>query len=337
MKVGKFPPDLLERLLSKIEITDDRVLLGPKVGEDAALLDYGDRVLVAKTDPISFATDLIGWYAVQVNANDVACTGATPLWFLATLLLPETTTEKDAEAIFDQIQDACALLGATLVGGHSEVTRSVGRPIVVGCMLGEVDKGEIVHTGGAVDGDSIVVTKGIALEGTSLLAREAAETLSDSGVSDETLSRARDLLFTPGISVVKDALVACSAVRVHSLHDPTEGGLATALWEVAHAAGVGLAVEEGSIPVLPECAEVCQALDLSPLGLLASGALLVTLPAEDVPRLVATLEGEEIEAFEIGRVTGSEEGVQIIRGHELEPLPGFERDELARFFDSPPR
>ena len=215
----------------------------------------------------------------------------TPRWFLATLLVPETTTEKDAEGIFDQIQDACALLGATLVGGHSEVTRSVGRPVVVGCMLGEVEKGKLVHTGGAVDGDSIVVTKGIALEGTSLLARDAAETLSDSGVTGETLSRARDLLFTPGISVVKDALVACSAVRVHSLHDPTEGGLATALWEVAHAAGVGLAVEEGSIPVLPECAEVCQALDLSPLGLLASGALLVTLPPEDVPRLVTTLDG----------------------------------------------
>ena len=334
MQVGKFPPDLLERFLAKVNIKDERVLLGPKVGEDAALLDYGDRGLVAKTDPITFASHLIGWYAVQVNANDVACTGAVPRWFLATLLVPEGFTEVEAESIFDQLLEACASLGVTLVGGHSEVTRSIVQPIIMGCMLGEVEKGKIVHTGGAVDGDSIVVTKGIALEGTSLLAQDAINALADARVDASTISSAKDLLFSPGISVVKDALTACSAVRVNSLHDPTEGGLATGLWEVAKAAGVGLAVEEGSIPILPECTEICQALGLNPLGLLASGALLITLPPEDVPQLFSALEGEGIEAFEIGRITGPEEGVHIIRGHELEPLPRFPRDELARFFSS---
>ena len=331
MKTGKFPADLLERLLAKVEINDPRVLLGPKVGEDAALLDYGDRVLVAKTDPITLANQLVGWYAVQVNANDVACMGATPRWFLATLLVPETFTETDAESIFDQLLEACDSLGVTLVGGHSEVTRGLTQPIMVGCMLGEVEKSNIVHTGGATDGDSIVVTKGIALEGTSLLARDAPERLSKAGVDAETIAKAKELLFSPGISVVKDALTACSPVRVNSLHDPTEGGLATGLWEVARAAGVGLAVEEGSIPILPECAEICRACGLDPLGLLASGALLITLPPEDVPSLLSALEGEGIDAFEIGQITGPEEGVSIIRGHELESLPKFERDELARF------
>ena len=331
MKAGKFPADLLERLLAKVAINDPRVLLGPKVGEDAALLDYGERVLVAKTDPITFASHLVGWYAVQVNANDVACMGATPRWFLATLLVPETFTETDAESIFDQLLEACGSLGVTLVGGHSEVTRGITQPIMVGCMLGEAEKGKIVHTGGARDGDSIVVTKGIALEGTSLLAQDSSDRLSKSGVDAETIAKAKELLFSPGISVVKDALTACSSVRVNSLHDPTEGGLATGLWEVAKAAGVGLAVELGSIPILPECAEICRACDLDPLGLLASGALLITLPPEDVPRLFSALEGEGIDAFEIGRITDPEEGVSIIRGHELEPLPTFERDELARF------
>ena len=331
MEVGKFRPDLLERLLAKVEVKDDRVLLGPRLGEDAALLDYGDRVLVAKTDPITFATDLVGWYTVQVNANDVACMGATPRWFLATLLVPETFTEEEAEAVFDQVLEACASLGVTLVGGHSEVTEGLGRPIVMGCMLGEAEKGKIVHSGGAVDGDSIVVTKGIALEGTCLLARDSTQALSGAGVNTDTIARAKGLLFSPGISVVKDALTACSAVPVHALHDPTEGGLATALWEVAKAAGVGLTVEEGSIPILPECAEICQALHLDPLGLLASGALIITLPPENVPRLLSTLEKEGIDAFEIGRITGPEEGVHIIKGHELEPLPRFDRDELARF------
>ena len=205
MKIGKFPEDLLERLLNKIDIKDKRVLVGPKVGEDAALIDYGDRVLVAKTDPITFATNLIGWYAVQVNANDVVCTGATPRWFLATVLVPETYTEGEAEGIFDQILEACASLDVTLVGGHSEVTRGLEQPIVSGCMLGEVDKGKSLHTGGAADGDSIVVTKGIAIEGTSLLARDAPEALDSAGVDGSTVSRASGLLFSPGISVVKDA------------------------------------------------------------------------------------------------------------------------------------
>ena len=332
MKLGKFPVNLMERLLAKIEIRDDRVLLGARVGEDAAVLDYGDRVLVAKTDPITFASDLIGWYSVQINANDVACAGATPLWYLATLLVPQTFTEKDAEGIFDQVLEACASLEVTLVGGHSEVTRHLTQPIIVGCMLGEAQKGKTVQTGGARDGDSIVVTKGIAIEGTSLLARDAEDALTNAGVDSDAIKRAKELLFYPGISVVKDALIASSNVRVNSLHDPTEGGLATGLWELARAAGVGLAVEEGSIPVIPECEHICRALGLNPLGLLASGSLLITLPPEEVPRLLTSLEREGVQAFEIGRITGPEEGVHLISAHELEPLPKFERDELARFF-----
>ena len=146
MKQGKFPPELLERLLAKIPLDDKRVLLGPGVGEDAALIDMGDRVLVAKSDPVTFAADLIGWYAVHVNANDIACSGATPRWFLATLLAPPGFEEAQAEAVFGQLLDACASLGVTLVGGHSEVTATVQRPVIAGTMLGEVDKGKYVKS-----------------------------------------------------------------------------------------------------------------------------------------------------------------------------------------------
>ena len=336
VKQGKFPPELLERLLAKVPLDDKRVLLGPGVGEDAALIDMGDRVLVAKSDPVTFAADLIGWYAVHVNANDIACSGTTPRWFLATLLAPPGFEEAQAEAVFDQLLEACASLGVTLVGGHSEVTATVQRPVIAGTMLGEVDKGKYVTTSGAVLGDSIVVTKGVAIEGTALLARDSSETLTRLGVDETVVDRARGLLFSPGISVVKDALTACAATEVHSLHDPTEGGLATCLAEVARAARVGLAVEEGSIPVFPECVDVCEALGLSPLGLLASGALVITLAPENVPKLMSALEKEGIDAYEIGHVTDPEEGVTMISttSHELVPLPTFERDELARWLDS---
>jgi hydrogenase expression/formation protein HypE len=334
LNIGKFPPNLLERLLAKAEISDPRVIIGPKVGEDAAIIDMGERLLVAKSDPITFATELIGWYAVQVNANDVACTGGTPKWFLATLLVPEGFSEAQAEAVFDQVLEACSALNIALIGGHSEVAYGINRPIILGSMLGEVERDRLVYTGGAQEGDSIVLTKGIAIEGTALLARDCAEVLRQSGMDPKIIDRAATFLTIPGISVMKDAGVACKSVQVHSLHDATEGGLMTGLREVASASGLGLAVEEGSIPVLPECQAICQALGLDPLGLLASGALLITLPSRDVPALLVALEQEGISGWEIGQMIAPEEGLLMI-GYEGEvPLPEFPRDELARYFSS---
>jgi hydrogenase maturation factor len=323
---------MLERLLSKVTSTDPRVLVGPKIGEDAAVIDMGNRLLVAKSDPVTFATDSIGWYAVQVNANDVACTGGVPKWFLATLLIPPHFSEDDAEQVFEQIVDACRTLDIALIGGHSEVTDGIDRPIILGSMLGEVERDKLIHTGGAQEGDSIVLTKGIAIEGTALLARDCTDSLRQAGVSPETIEQCTTLLMNPGISVLKDAQLACAVARVHSMHDPTEGGLATGLREVAKASGLGLAVEEGSIPVLPECQTICRALGLDPLGLLASGALLITLPASDVPKLILTLETQGIAGWEIGQMLALEEGLIMIGNEGEVLLPEFPRDELARHF-----
>ena len=334
MDIGKFPPELLARLLAKESFPDPRVILGPKVGEDAAIIDLGDRYLVAKSDPVTLATDQIGWYAVQVNANDVACTGGIPRWFLATLLIPERFSEAEAEAIFDQILEACRAQEIALVGGHSEVTYGIDRPIVMGSMLGEVEPGRLIRTGGAQEGDSIVMTKGLAIEGTALLARDRGDDLRRAGVSPQTIAAAVTLLTDPGISVVKEARIAASVASVHSFHDPTEGGLVTGLREVARASGLGLAIEETSIPILPPCQEICAALKLNPLGLLASGTLLMTLPAAQVPRLLAALAAGGIDGWEIGQIIAPEEGLIMI-GYEGEvPLPEFPRDELARYFST---
>ena len=334
MEIGKFPASLLDKLLAKNSIQDPRVVLGPLVGEDAAAMEIGNRLLVATSDPVTFATERIGWYAVQVNANDIACSGATPRWFLATLLVPEGFSEEDAESVYDQILDACQAVGAALVGGHSEVTYGIERPIVLGTMLGEVEPGQLVRSGGAQEGDSIVLTKGIAIEGTAILARERADALRLAGVPLETIEKAAALLDNPGISVLSDARAACDTVRVHSLHDVTEGGLATGLREVAQASGIGLAIEAGSVPILPECQAVCQALELDPLGLLASGALLATLAAGDVPALLAALEREGINGYEIGQMLALDEGLVLIGNQGEAPLPQFSRDELARFLAS---
>ena len=334
MEVGKFPAGLLERILAKVDISDPQVVVGPRVGEDTAVLRTRGSLLVAKSDPVTFATDLIGWYAVQVNANDVACTGGTPKLFLATLLVPERFSENEAEAVFDQILEACRSIDVSLVGGHSEVTYGIDRPIIMGTMLGEVEQDRLILTGGAQEGDSIVVTKGIAIEGTALLAREKSSQLLQAGMSQEEIDKAASLLSVPGISVLHDARIACSSSRVHSMHDVTEGGLATGLREVAKASGLGLAIEESSVPILSECQEVCDALGLDPLGLLASGALLITLPTADVPGLLTSLEGEGIDGFEIGTMIEAAEGLQMVEFHGETPLPEFSRDELARYMSS---
>ena len=333
MQAGKLPLELLSEMLGKLEVRDPRVVLGPRPGEDAALIDFGDRYLVAKSDPITFATDLIGWYVVQVNANDLAVMGATPRWFMATVLLPEGSDRDVVESIFDQLSDACREHDVTLVGGHTEVTYDLSRPIVAGAMLGEVAKDRVVLTSGARAGDSIVLTKGIAVEGTAILAREADEALRDAGLSDEVVQRAARLLFEPGISVRRESEIACEA-GARSMHDPTEGGLATGLLEMAAASGLGLQVDAARIPVLPECRVVCDALGLDPMGLIASGSLLAAVLPDRAEGLIDALGDAGIEAWEIGRFIEPSAGLKLATDSRVEELPRFDRDELARYFGS---
>lgn len=334
MQAGKLPLDMLSDLLGKLDIVDPRVVLGPAPGEDAALIDFGDRYLVAKTDPITFATDLIGWYVVQVNANDLAVMGATPKWLMATMLFPEGTPREAIEEAFAQLTGACDALGIALIGGHTEITYDLPRPIAVGAMLGEVAKDRVVLSSGAKPGDALILTKGIAIEGTSLLAREASDALQESGVAPAMIERARELLFSPGISVAREAAIACDTVDVHAMHDPTEGGLSTAIAEMAAASGTGALIDAESVHVLPECQTFCSALGLAPLGLIASGALLAATAPEDAPTLIEALAREGIDAFQIGRVTTENEGLRLRSPEGIAPLPAFERDELARFLSA---
>ena len=287
LPVGKLPADLLARLLRTCPPSDPRVLVGPGVGLDCAVIDLGDdRCLVATADPITFATDAIGWYAVQVNANDIATTGAEPRWFLATLLLPERATDATlAEALFAQICDACRDVGVALVGGHTEVTYGLDRPVVAGAMLGEVSRDRLVLPSGARPGDALVLTKRLAVEASAVLAREKAGKLA-SQIGAGPVERARGFLRDPGIGVLRDARAALRAGRVHAMHDPTEGGLSSGLHELAEAAGVGVEVEAEAVPFYPETLAICAALGLDPWGVIASGSLLLSVPAEEAAAIV---------------------------------------------------
>jgi hydrogenase maturation factor len=333
---GKLPLEDLSRLLARYTQKDPRIVVAAGIGKDAAVISFGDRYLVAKTDPITFATEEIGWYAVNINANDIAAMGGIPRWFLATLLLPEGKTgPKEVDKIFAQISGACQDLGIILCGGHTEITHGLDRPIVIGQMLGEVDKDKLVSPEKIRVGDEIILTKGIAIEGTALIAREwkGLENLLDK----EEIEQSRNLLHSPGISVVREARIAGEAAEVHAMHDPTEGGLATGLQELADAAGVGMLVEMDRIPVLPETTRICEKFKLQPLGLLASGAMLITVAAKDSKKVLHALETAGISASVIARVWERDQGVKLAERGEVRDLPSFARDEVARLFEGSER
>ena len=331
LPVGKLRADALRAVFDKLTPRDPRVVLGPRVGEDAAVIDLGDRYLIATADPITFATDDVGWYAVHVNANDVAVRGARPRWFLATLLLPpDTTTEASVELLFARLNEACAELDVSLVGGHTEVTHGLDRPVVAGTMLGEVAKDKLVTTGGARVGDAVVMTKGVPLEGAAIIAREREAELRARGVSPAVIRRARGFLRSPGLSVLPEAEIACELATVHSMHDPTEGGIATALVELAEAAGVGLRIDAERIVRLPEGVELCRVFGLDPLGTIASGALLLTLDPAEAGIVIHALAREGIECHYIGQVVPPEQGVTLVEGARERPMPVFAQDEITR-------
>ena len=331
--MGKLPARVLESLLAACPVPrGSRVVLGPRFGEDAAVIDMGTKYLVAKTDPITFTAERIGWYAVNINANDIATLGARPSWFLATLLLPETrTTRALARNIFHDVLRACRSLGITLCGGHTEITSGLDRPIVVGLMLGEVEKPRLVRKESQRPGDLVILTKGVAVEGTAILAREKARRL-EAALGQTVVRRARRLLFRPGISMVREALLAVRHGEIHAMHDPTEGGLLSGLYELAQAGRVGLRVWLDKVPVLAETRAFSRVLGFDPFALIASGALLIVSSARTAGRVLGALGRARVSASIIGEVRRAAEGIRLLEpgGARLRPLAVPARDEIAR-------
>jgi len=338
LPAGKLPPAVLRRLLAEYAATGPDVVVGPGIGMDAAALDIGcpggaeGGYLVVKTDPITLVSGDIGSYAITINANDIACMGGTPRWFTAAVILPVgSATEEMAEDIFRSMSGACKALGISLVGGHTEITHGLDRPIVVGHMLGTAPRGRLITASGARPGDTIVLTKGIAIEAVSVIAREKADELAGA-YHEDFITRCRDYIKTPGISVIDDARIALGAGDVHAMHDPTEGGLSSGLYEIAEAAGVGIEVRAADIRVLPEAFELLGRMGLDPLGSIASGALLITAPPDDAAGIIAALQKEGIDAYDIGRVTDRSAGVRLVKSSGTVDLPVFARDEITRIF-----
>ena len=328
--VGKLNTDLLDELVSGIKKKDPRVVVGPKVGEDAAVIDIGDKYLIATTDPITFTSYKIGWYMVNVNANDIAAMGGTPKWLLTSIFLPENKTDSAlVKEIFRDIERAADELGIAICGGHTEVTKGLNRPIVSGNMLGEVDKNKLVTNSQARVGDEIILTKGIAIEGMALLARDREKELSGK-YGNLFVERVQNFLHEPGISVVKEAHIVNQEADIRAMHDPTEGGLATGLLELTRASNTGVIVYEDKIHCLEETRILCSEYKIDPLGVIASGALLIVVGPDDRDVVLNKLIQNDIECAVIGKLTEKENGLKIVAAGKERELPFFEVDEIAR-------
>ncbi len=308
---GKIPIDILKEIVFKnLGVKRDEVIVGPSAGIDCAVIDVGSKSLIVSMDPITGALEIIGYLAVNVNANDIATFGCKPSFLVSCILLPEKADKKTAEIISSQMNSAAKDLGIAIVGGHCETTPGLAHPVVVGCMMGITEKGKYVTAGGAKAGDKLLLTKSAGIEGTAILASDREKQLRKS-LSTQELTRAKS--FYMWISVVKDAMTAFRTGAVHAMHDPTEGGIAGAIHEMADASELGVKVLEEKILVQSETMKICKFYQIDPLQLIASGSLLIAAKPDSADKITRALAKEAIPTETIGEFTPSPQDRKITR------------------------
>lgn len=335
LPAGKLPPDLLRACLARLPTEDPRLELGPGIGEDAALIAWNktdEEWLAVKSDPITFATERIGHYALHVCANDLAVCGAVPRFYLPTLLLPTGMTAEAVTSLFDEIGRACRALNVAAAGGHTEVTDAVTRPIVAGAMLGTVPPGQAVTGSGAQPGDILLLAGELPVETISLIAREKRAVLLARGWSAAELDKAADYLYAPGISVVQPALQAAALGLAKAMHDPTEGGIITAVAEMASASRTGVRLYADQLPVPDLARRLCREFALDPLGSLASGCLLCAAVPNNVDPLRQAWRRIGWPSAIIGDITPVATGLRMVTQDRDASWPHFAADEVTKLF-----
>lgn len=330
LPVGKLPFELLGSLLAGLASQDDSVVVGPGLGRDAAVLDLNGTLLVIKNDPITFVSQDAGVYLVNVNANDLSCLGAIPRWMLVTALLPEVgTTTTLVSELFEQLKTSCAKLGISLIGGHTEITAGVPRPLLIGTLIGTAGPSGLLYPGNAQRGDRLLLARPAGIEGTALLALERSAELT-AAFGQEFVARSQRLLHDPGISVVAIAKTLLETGAVTALHDPTEGGVANGVREIAAASNLGAVMNRELVPLLDETRVIADHFGIDPLGMLSSGTMLATISAMEVDHVIERLTSEGIQSAIIGKVTTPTSGFQLIEANRPTELPMFQTDEVTR-------
>ncbi len=323
MRIGKLDNDELERLiLRKFRNMRPETLTHPAIGEDCALVDVSDDLVTLSCDPITSAgIGQLGALTVHVNCNDAVCAGAEPIGLMVTLLVPPSCTEEEIGRMADDLAHAATVAGVDILGGHTEVTDSVTRPVTAATVVARRPRS--VNDRGARRGQQIVMTKTAGLEGTTILAEMLARD-TGAAILHETLAACA--LLKDRISIVAEGRLAWQNGAV-VMHDVTEGGVLGAAWELAYRANTGVVIDTDAIPVLDATRTVCAALGIDPLRLIGSGSLLIV--CDDGEKLCGVLRGAGIQATVIGVLTDG--GCIDAHGRTIEPPKADELYKLPCF------
>jgi hydrogenase expression/formation protein HypE len=301
------------------------VVVEPSLGLDFGVVRSGRRFLIVSSDPITGVQDRVGWYAVNVSANDVATSGNAPQFLQSVILLPEDAEDEDVRAISSDMHKAARDLGIAIVGGHTEKTPGLHRPIVATTAFALA--GSYVTAAGAEPGDSLMMTKTAGVEGTAILATDKR---FNKGMDEATVSEASS--YFKKLSVVREAVAAFSTGAVHAMHDCTEGGVLGGLYEMATASKRGLEVDEVDIPVGKETVKICAILGVDVLKLISSGTLLIAVEKgkEELVKHAAASAGSS--AAVIGTFNKERE-VTLIRRGRKERISEAPKDEIWRMHE----
>jgi hydrogenase expression/formation protein HypE len=326
MRSGKLSPEDLRRLvLGRLGTRRTDVLVHAALGEDSAVIDLGAESCVLSADPITAAGERAGWLGVHVACNDIAAMGASPVGVLATVLLPESADEALVTTLMEDMHRAAEELGIEILGGHTEVTPGIAATILAMTAVGKAPRDRIVRSSGARAGDAIVLAKWAGLEGTAILSNDCADALTGRVAPALIAAGARCIDF---VSVVREGLAAAE-LGATAMHDPTEGGVLGAIWEMAEASSLGFELDVAHVPIRDETKAICEVFGADPLKLISSGALLIA--CADGPAMVKGLHTQSLTATVIGRMLDAER--VILRDGQREPAQPVWRDELWRVLE----
>lgn len=334
--MSKFSLEVLQRCVFPFTRTDDPdVLLGATFGEDVALTRVGGDILVSHLDPIVGAIGNIGWLAVHVACNDIATSGIAPRWILPLVLVPRQEDEELLERIMRDAGQAAGEIGVSIIGGHTGYSANLTRPLVAVTALGPAAGRVPLRTRGARVGDMVLVTKGIAIEGTAILAQDFADVACELGLGESELMQARRLMGE--VSVVPEALLLAEHGAT-AMHDVTRGGLMETLLEIASLSEVAIEVKAGELPIPPIVAVFAEAFQFDPLWMISSGTLVASVPAEHMAEVGHALDEKKVPFAVVGKVIAGG-GVYLQRNGESVHYSDIrcEEDELARMWRLYPR
>lgn len=331
LPIGKVPSSILKKIVfPRKGFERDDVIIGPGVGIDSAILKNSGKYIIATTDPITATSKLIGQLSIYIITNDLIVSGALPKWYLSTILLPKNTTEKMLETIVNEMDENAKKIKMEIVGGHSEVTPYLNFPIIIGTAIGTANK--FYSASRAKPGDLILMTKRVGIEGIAIIANEYPQKLQENGFSNSEIIKLQKMIDETTIYQEGKIIINDFGEYVHAMHDPTEGGIFTALHEIADASNTGIEIYFEKIPVDKETQKICDVLKINPYLLLSSGSLLIASEDKEVDELIKSLKKSKIQVNIIGRVLKDFSKRILIRNGRKVKLPRQEKDEIWKLF-----